>query len=398
MSGAGLELKSTILSNQDLRTVASPTFANLTIIGTVNSGLHIITDDSAVSSLLIRNETDSGGGSLPVIALEKKQTGAEGIVAIRQANTATQLHFSEANFEFFNGTYANLAAGTYNAGAIILTLQSNGDFVGIGDMSGFTKMIVDNITIDGETISTPANLNIFPAVASDVFIGGPTNHIAISGVGIQTFEGVAGLVIDKSSGLGIKIDNAAPTFGWRDLRAEIRTRGVGGTDPNDSTYIGNVKAYSFAVNDEAWIEFHIPHDYVSGTDIHLHFHWSHNSAIVTGGNITIGADVTYAKGHNQATFSAEVNLTLVATAIASASSGRYRHMIPEIQLSAAEPSASQIDTDDLEPDGLVLARIYLVANNITSSGAVPDPFIHEVDLHYQSTNIATKDKAPDFYT
>lgn len=202
------------------------------------------------------------------------------------------------------------------------------------------------------------------------------------------------LVLPKTSDKGVKIDIITPTFGWRDLRAEIRTRGVGGTDPNDSTYIGNVKAYSFAVNDEAWIEFHIPHDYVMGTDIHLHFHWSHNSAIVTGGSITIGADVTYAKGHDQAAFAATVNPTLSP----DASTTQYQHMVSEIQLSAASPSATQIDTDNLEPDGLILARVYLSANNITSGGAVPDPFIHEVDVHYRSTNIATKQKAPDFYT
>lgn len=202
------------------------------------------------------------------------------------------------------------------------------------------------------------------------------------------------LILDKASGNGIKVDTTTPTFGWRDLRAEIRTRGVGATDPNDTTYIGNVKAYSFAVNDEAWIEFHIPHDYVLGTDILLHFHWSHNSAIVTGGNITLGADVTYAKGHDQAAFAATVNPTLTP----NASTTQYQHMVSEVQLSASAPGAAQLDTDDLEPDGLILARVFLSANNITSGGAVPDPFIHEVDVHYQSTNIATKQNAPDFYT
>jgi hypothetical protein len=203
-----------------------------------------------------------------------------------------------------------------------------------------------------------------------------------------------GLNLPKTSANGIKVDVTTPTFGWRDLRAEIRTRGVGGTDPNDSTYIGNIKAYSFSVNDEAWIEFHIPHDYVIGTDIHLHFHWSHNSALVTGGSITLGADVTYAKGHDQAAFAATVNPTLSP----NASTTQYQHMVSEVQLSASTPAATQIDSDDLEPDGIILARVYLSANNITSSGAVPDPFIHEVDIHYQSTNIATKSKAPDFYT
>ena len=218
----------------------------------------------------------------------------------------------------------------------------------------------------------------------------------LNGAGTQTWHvlGNGDMVSPKAAGRGIRVDNAAPTFGWRDLRAEIRTRGVGATDPNDSIYQGNIKAYNFSVNDEAWIEFHMPHDYVAGTDIHLHFHWSHNSALVTGGSITIGANVTYAKGHDQAAFPAEITTTLSP----NASTTQYQHLVSEVQLSATAPSASQIDTDDLEPDGLILARVYLSANNITSSGAVPDPFIHEVDVHYQSTNIATKDKEPDFYT
>jgi hypothetical protein len=202
-----------------------------------------------------------------------------------------------------------------------------------------------------------------------------------------------GLNLPKTSGVGIKVDTTSPTFGWRDLRAEIRTRGVGGTDPNDATYIGNIKAYSFAVNDEAWVEYHIPHDYVPGTDIHLHFHWSHNSALVTGGTITLGADVTYAKGHDQAAFIATVNPTLSP----NASTTQYQHMVSEVQISASAPGATQIDSDDLEPDGIIIARVYLSANNITSSGAVPDPFIHEVDIHYQSTDLATKNKSPNFY-
>ena len=202
------------------------------------------------------------------------------------------------------------------------------------------------------------------------------------------------VVFQKTSGNGIKVDTVAPTFGWRDLLGQIRTRGVGATDPNDATYIGNIKAYQFAVNDECWVDYHIPHDYVTGTDIHLHFHWSHNSAIVTGGSVTWGADITYAKGHNQAAFSATVNPTVIG----NASTTRYQHIITEVQISASSPSASQIDTDNLEPDGVIMIRGYLSANNITSSGAVPDPFLHFKDIHYQSTNIATKQKIPDFYT
>ena len=201
-------------------------------------------------------------------------------------------------------------------------------------------------------------------------------------------------IVDKASGNGIKVDTAAPTFGWRDLLGQIRTRGVGGNDPTDSTYNGNIKGYKFAVNDECWANYHIPHDYVKGTDIFLHFHWSHIGTLVTGGNVTWGADITYSKGHNQAAFPASVNTTVVG----NASTTQYQQIITEIQLSTSGGAAGQIDTDDLEPDGVIMIRGYLSANNITvSGGAVPDPFLHFKDIHYQSTNIATKDKVPDFY-
>ena len=202
------------------------------------------------------------------------------------------------------------------------------------------------------------------------------------------------LVLPKTSGNGIKVDTTTPTFGWRDLLGQIRIRGVGANNPALATYIGNIKGLEFQVNDECWIEYHIPHDYVPGTDIHLHFHWSHNSADVTGGNVTWEADITYAKGHNQAAFPATVNPTVVG----AASVVQYRQIITEVQISAAAPGATQIDSDDLEPDGVILARVYLGANNITAGDGVPDPFLHFADVHYQSTNIGTKDKVPDFYT
>jgi hypothetical protein len=203
------------------------------------------------------------------------------------------------------------------------------------------------------------------------------------------------LIFDKASGNGIKIDNATPTFGWGDLIGEIRTRGVGATDPNDATYRGNIKAFQFAVDDVAWMNFHMPHDYVSGTDIYLHFHWSHIGTQVTGGTVNFVYELSNAKGHNQAAFSAPISGSLVGTA----STTQYQHIISEAQLSAASPSGSQIGNSDLEIDGLIMMRIKLQDNDITvSGGGVPDPFIHYVDIHYQSTGIGTKDKAPDFYS
>lgn len=65
-----------------------------------------------------------------------------------------------------------------------------------------------------------------------------------------------------------------------------------------------------------------------------------------------------------------------------------------LEFAAGSPTASQIDTDGLEVDGLLLVRTFLSANTMNGT---PAQFLHTVDLHYQSTNVGTKNKAPNFY-
>lgn len=201
------------------------------------------------------------------------------------------------------------------------------------------------------------------------------------------------LSLPKTAGEGVLIENA---YGWHDMLGPINVRDTTSpTNPSYNVYRGGIRAYQFAVNDEAFVEFHMLHDYAPGTDIYIHVHWSHAATTVTGGSVTWGFEVSYAKGHNQAAFSAPVTASVLQTA----STTQYQHMIAEVQLSAASPSASQIDTDNLEVDGVILVRAYLQANAMTvSGGGVPEPFLHLVDIHYQSTGITTKNKAPGFYT
>lgn len=211
------------------------------------------------------------------------------------------------------------------------------------------------------------------------------------------------LTLPKTSGKGIRVDVDSPSFGWRDLIGEIAVRGSGGNDPTFQAYRGNIRQYFFDASDEVFVNYHIPHDYLPGSDIFLHFHWSQaekrtNGAStnpVTGGSVTWGYEVTYAKGHQQQAFITPVSGTVVQTA----STTIYWHHIAEVQISAASPSASQIDSDDLEVDGVIQCRAFLSANNMTvGAGNIPAPALHYVDIHYQSTNMPTKEKAPDFYT
>lgn len=205
-----------------------------------------------------------------------------------------------------------------------------------------------------------------------------------------------GVVINKASGKGIKVDTDTPTFGFADIIGDQFSKNTGATKPTLATYNGAINAWQFGAGDEAYMSFHIPHDYVIGSNVFLHIHWSHIGTLVTGGTITFKATSIYSKGHNQAAFGAPVTGTFNGVP----SNTQYQQILTEVQYSDGTPSGLQIDSDLLEPDGVVEMTFELDANNITvSGGGVPDPFVHFVDIHYQTTGlIGTKAKVPDFYT
>lgn len=206
------------------------------------------------------------------------------------------------------------------------------------------------------------------------------------------------IVLPKTSGVGIKVDEAVPTFGWKDLLGRIDPRDGGATAPALAVYrAGRVREYAFAANDEADLQFHMPHDWVPGTDIFIHAHWSHHGTAISG-SLVVDFFTTFAKGFGGAIFPAEVQTTLTVSTPNVATIPQYSHRINEVQLSAASPTANQIDTDSLEVDALLLVNMRVTTIPTISGGVSNDPFIHHIDIHYQSNGMATKNKAPNFYT
>ena len=197
---------------------------------------------------------------------------------------------------------------------------------------------------------------------------------------------------NNAAGNGIKIDNDAPAYGWRDLTSDVvvKTTGAPTTLPTYEAWNGVVFAYKFALNDLCYHVFHMPHDWVPGTDLYIHSHWSHGEGTTpTAGNVTWSFSCSWAKGFDQAAFTAPK----VVTATLAANTTPLTHMVSEGQMTISGGSATQIDTDIIEVDGLIIVRTELSAN---ASGV--DPFLHTVDIHYQSHNLATKNKAPNFYS
>lgn len=200
-----------------------------------------------------------------------------------------------------------------------------------------------------------------------------------------------GIAISKDQQSGIKVDVDTPEFPWFDMEGPVYVRSVGANSPSYNVYQGSLREFQFGVNDQVEHTFHIPHDYVMGSDLYIHVHWSHNSASTPSGLVTWGLEVSYAKGHDQAPFSTPITFGVAQ----SANPVQYQHMIAEVQLSSSTPTALQLDSALIEPDGLIMVRTYLLSNTMSPA---TEPFAHFVDIHYQSTNIGTKNKVPDFWT
>jgi len=193
------------------------------------------------------------------------------------------------------------------------------------------------------------------------------------------------IVMPNESGQGLLVDPDAPAYGWRDITGPIETRGLGATDPDWAQISGSImSAFKFSLNDTCWIPFHIPHDYVPGTDIHFHVHWLSDGTDVVN-TVKWQFDYMFAKGFGQEAYPIAA-LPTPETA-EQASAGQYYGMVTE---------TAGITIPGLEVDGILYLKLTRITNGATDNAN--GIFVLTSDVHYQSTNMATKGKAPNFYT
>lgn len=204
------------------------------------------------------------------------------------------------------------------------------------------------------------------------------------------------IIVPKTAGEGFQVDGpGTPTYPWKDKEGFAIFNTGGANAPAITAYRGgNCRALAFVANDRLDYQFHMPHDWAPGTDLYAHVHWSHNGTAITG-NASFQLDYTYAKGHNQADFVAEKTQTITYATTNIGTTPQWRHRIDEVQLSDATGSLNYLNRANLEVDGLILLALKLTALPTITGGSL---FVHMVDLHYQSTGVGTKQKAPAFYT
>jgi hypothetical protein len=200
------------------------------------------------------------------------------------------------------------------------------------------------------------------------------------------------LTVGKASDDGIRINPDNPDFGWRDIIGLVLPDPAGTNSPTLKAIVGSVRGYAYANGDKLDCVYHLPHDYVLGTDLYIHLHWLHNGTNISG---TFDVDVAAMYADRDGTFETAI-ATAVTESVNITSHPQYFHRVLEIQLSTPGGSASLLDTDSIEVDGNIVITFTVDNGALTVTGG--DMFILTGDIHYQSNNLSTKNKDPDFYT
>lgn len=197
-------------------------------------------------------------------------------------------------------------------------------------------------------------------------------------------------VLSPSKGDGIKLNIENPQYAWEDyLSSTTPYSGPEAHAPSFEEFLPGINKYRFKAGDRSYHEYHILHDYAPSTDMYIHVHWAHNSASVTGGSTTWEFTVTYAKGYSQQVFHTPKILTVTQDVVNTP----LTHQIAETKLSVVGGSATQLNSSDIETDGIILVQTKLL-NNTTGT----NPFMMFCDIHYQSTGLGTKNKNFNFWT
>jgi len=174
--------------------------------------------------------------------------------------------------------------------------------------------------------------------------------------------------------------------GWNDVLADISAgRGIGVNAPTWATIRDGIKAYEFSATaiNEVWVNLHILHDYLWGSKVWPHIHWT-----TTGTNTGVvrwGIEYTYARAYGVEAFPATTTIYLEQAASGTA----YTQML-------AEPvEADGILLPNCEPDGVLLCRVFRDAghaNDTCTDGA----FALFADLHFQSDGYLTNERNRGF--
>ena len=273
-----------------------------------------------------------------------------------------------------------------------------GDYAQVDAGSGSNVVNYNWDSNEGWVIGSPGsgadNTDMLPEGSTNLYWTSSRSINALL-TGLSTVAGIVTSTDSILAAIGKLIGNITALFngvgsggsisGWDDEIADIVVGGSGAADPIYSVFFGNLRGYELSATQmkEVFNCIHIRHNYKPSGQVFIHVHWS--TAGTNTGVCRWGFEYSVAKGHNQQNFPATTTVYVEQAAHGTA----YRHMVAE--------TASSIDVTNIEPDSLILLRVFRDATHANDT-LTDTAFLLKVDIHYEIDRIATKNKTPNFYT
>jgi len=187
------------------------------------------------------------------------------------------------------------------------------------------------------------------------------------------------------TGSGVDLMDFDDSTLWNDYLVAgtaVQVRGTGA--PGFEELRDGMYLYAFdgaTATENVYFAIHILHDIHPDYNPTFHVHWTHNNASPSG-DVKWNLDYTYSHGYSAGTYAAPTSLSVTQTAGA-----QYTHHITD--------DDSMIFTDDFEPDGQILCRLYRDPTDVADTFA-SDAFLIGIDLHYRMGQIGTFERNRPF--
>ena len=181
---------------------------------------------------------------------------------------------------------------------------------------------------------------------------------------------------------------------WHDINGELIAKTTGAGTPTMQVVRTNARAYAFAAGDSIDTIFHIPHDYVEGTDVSIHVHWTHSGTSISG-SLVLTHDFTYQSAYGTGIFPVDKTLTQTILTPSIALIPQFSHRSDSVPLSVKIPTASLLGTNELRRGGMMLVKTTATTiPTIAGSAVINRPYLLSVNLHYQSSGSGTTTPRP----
>ncbi len=355
------------------------------------SGDLLVTDKTSLGSELVTNGSFSGsatGWTLGSFTYWGSRIikSADGTSPLTQTLSITAGKYYYITFDYFitnittnlnvslgGSSVEPIKTGAENYKAIIKT-TTTGDLTFTTNNTGRVGKI-DNVSvkeITGGDIKVPIGKVL---IGND---GGEDMEVSYGGtVGLIDTGKVNPSDLDIDCGTEKTLELIEPV--WNDYTSPIISTKPGATAPTFTTFLGNLKQYTFGVNDEVHGTMEILHGYKEGTDFDMHIHWATNGTDGTDRKVKWELEYTIQNSEDG------VDGVFPTPTVVSG----------ETTIDANTASKSNVYTDIATIDGTDIkmgAILCFRLRRISSTGTEPtsDPFGLQLGMHYQINTMGSR--------